>query len=96
MIAETDYAIETDGLTRRFGDFVAVDGVTVRIPKGHLYGMVDRGRNAATRRRPITGWAAVSVLTCRRRRFRLTVLVHLDRLDRSHADQHQDRRFFFA
>ena len=26
--------IETDGLTRRFGDFVAVDRVTLRIPKG--------------------------------------------------------------
>jgi len=31
----TDYAIEMDGLTRRFGDFVAVDRVTLRIPKGN-------------------------------------------------------------
>jgi ABC-2 type transport system ATP-binding protein len=45
MIAGTDYAIETDGLTRRFGDFVAVDGVTVRIPKGQLYGFL--GLNGA-------------------------------------------------
>jgi ABC-type multidrug transport system ATPase subunit len=39
------YAIETDGLTRRFGAFVAVDGVTLRIPKGHLYGFL--GLNGA-------------------------------------------------
>ena len=29
-----DYAIEMDGITRRFGDFVAVDHVTLKIPKG--------------------------------------------------------------
>ena len=40
-----DYAIETDGLTRRFGDFVAVDHVTLRIPKGQLYGFL--GLNGA-------------------------------------------------
>src|ERR1700680_3329161 len=41
----TDYAIETDGLTRRFGDFVAVDNVTLKIPKGQLYGFL--GLNGA-------------------------------------------------
>lgn len=40
-----EYAIETDGLTRRFGDFTAVDGVSLRIPKGHLYGFL--GLNGA-------------------------------------------------
>src|SRR5712675_740581 len=39
------YAIETDALTRRFGDFTAVDGITLRIPKGHLYGFL--GLNGA-------------------------------------------------
>jgi len=43
--AATDYAIETEGLTRRFGDFVAVDHVTLRIPKGQLYGFL--GLNGA-------------------------------------------------
>src|SRR5246127_1796305 len=42
---ETDYAIEMDGLTRRFGDFVAVDNVTLKIPKGQLYGFL--GLNGA-------------------------------------------------
>ena len=40
-----DYAVETDRLTRRFGDFVAVDAVTLKIPKGHLYGFL--GLNGA-------------------------------------------------
>jgi ABC-2 type transport system ATP-binding protein len=41
----TGYAIETTGLTRRFGDFVAVDNITLKIPKGHLYGFL--GLNGA-------------------------------------------------
>jgi ABC-type multidrug transport system ATPase subunit len=40
-----EYAIETDGLTRRFDDFVAVDRVCLRIPKGQLYGFL--GLNGA-------------------------------------------------
>ena len=45
MRSGIEYAIETDGLTRRFDDFTAVDGVTLRIPKGHLYGFL--GLNGA-------------------------------------------------
>jgi ABC-2 type transport system ATP-binding protein len=45
MNAQTDYAIETHGLTRRFGSFVAVDGVSLAIPKGQLYGFL--GLNGA-------------------------------------------------
>ena len=45
MTAAADYAIETTGLTRRFGGFTAVDGVSLRIPKGHLYGFL--GLNGA-------------------------------------------------
>ncbi len=46
MSAPTDtYAVETDALTRRFGNFVAVDGLTLRIPKGQLYGFL--GLNGA-------------------------------------------------
>jgi ABC-type multidrug transport system ATPase subunit len=40
-----DYAVEAEGLTRRFGDFVALDAVNLRIPKGHLYGFL--GLNGA-------------------------------------------------
>jgi ABC-2 type transport system ATP-binding protein len=45
MSTLTPYAIETDGLTRRFGDFVAVDRVSLRIAKGQLYGFL--GLNGA-------------------------------------------------
>jgi ABC-type multidrug transport system ATPase subunit len=40
-----EHAVETAALTRRFGDFVAVDRVTLRIPKGCLYGFL--GLNGA-------------------------------------------------
>ena len=45
MSATHDYAVETVGLSRRFGDFVALDRVTMQIPKGHLYGFL--GLNGA-------------------------------------------------
>ncbi len=40
-----DYAIETRGLTRRFGSFTAVAGVDLRIPRGQIYGFL--GPNGA-------------------------------------------------
>jgi ABC-2 type transport system ATP-binding protein len=45
MTASNGYAVETVGLTRRFGDFVALDRVTLQIPKGYLYGFL--GLNGA-------------------------------------------------
>jgi len=45
MSAGTEFAIEMDGITRRFGNFTAVDGLTLRIPKGQLYGFL--GLNGA-------------------------------------------------
>src|SRR5579859_3125227 len=39
------YAIETRGLTRRFGSFTAVAGVDLAIPRGRVYGF--RGPNGA-------------------------------------------------
>jgi len=45
MSATSGFAVEMDGITRHFGDFVAVDNVTLRIPKGHLYGFL--GLNGA-------------------------------------------------
>lgn len=45
MSPTTDYAVEMDALTRRFGDLVAVDHVTLKIPKGQLYGFL--GLNGA-------------------------------------------------
>ena len=45
MTANTDYAVETDLLTRRFGSFVAVNQVTLKVPKGRLFGFL--GLNGA-------------------------------------------------
>jgi len=41
----SDCALETEGLTRRFGSLVAVDKVSLRVPKGQLFGFL--GLNAA-------------------------------------------------
>jgi ABC-2 type transport system ATP-binding protein len=43
--AATEFAVELDGLTRRFGAFTAVDHVTLKIPRGRLYGFL--GLNGA-------------------------------------------------
>ena len=45
MTAASEFAVEMDGLPRRFGDFTAVQDVTLKIPKGHLYGFL--GLNGA-------------------------------------------------
>ncbi|HXE62149.1 MAG TPA: ABC transporter ATP-binding protein [Bryobacteraceae bacterium] len=45
VTAGVEYAIEMEGLTRRFGDFTAVDSMTLRIPRGCLYGFL--GLNGA-------------------------------------------------
>ena len=39
------YAVELNNVTRRFGDFVAVDKISLAIPKGQLYGFL--GLNGA-------------------------------------------------
>ncbi|CAN5565885.1 ATP-binding cassette domain-containing protein [soil metagenome] len=41
----TDVAIRTEGLVRKFGDHVAVDGVDLEIPTGEIYGFL--GPNGA-------------------------------------------------
>jgi ABC-2 type transport system ATP-binding protein len=45
VVEETLYAIETRGLTRRYGKFTAVDDLNLRIPNGALYGLI--GPNGA-------------------------------------------------
>ncbi|MCH7525942.1 MAG: ATP-binding cassette domain-containing protein [Planctomycetes bacterium] len=34
------YAVELDNITKRFGDHVAVDDLTLRVPKGTIYGFI--------------------------------------------------------
>jgi ABC-2 type transport system ATP-binding protein len=40
-----EFAIETHGLKRTFGDFVAGDRIDLQVPKGSLYGFL--GPNGA-------------------------------------------------
>lgn len=40
-----DYAVETDGLVKTFGSFTAVDGVTLRVGRGEIFGFL--GPNGA-------------------------------------------------
>ena len=62
-----DFAIETDQLTKRFGQFVAVNGVTFRVPRSSIFGFL--GPNGAGKTttmrvllgllRPTSGYAQV-------------------------------------
>lgn len=49
-------AIEAEGLTRRFGDFVAVDHVSFKIPKGEIFGFLgSNGCGKTTTMKMLTG-----------------------------------------
>jgi ribosome-dependent ATPase len=52
----TDIAIEAQGLTRRFGDFVAVDHVTLSIERGEIFGFLgSNGCGKSTTMKMLTG-----------------------------------------
>ena len=54
-------AIETEGLTRRFGDFVAVDHVSVRIERGEIFGFLgSNGCGKTTTMKMMTGLLPVT------------------------------------
>ena len=51
-----EIAIEAEGLTQRFGDFVAVDNVSFRIPKGEIFGFLgSNGCGKTTTMKMLTG-----------------------------------------
>ena len=53
---EAEVAIEAQGLTRRFGDFVAVDRVTLSIERGEIFGfLVSNGCGKSTTMKMLTG-----------------------------------------
>ena len=50
------WAIEADGLTQKFGDFVAVDHVSFRIPQGEIFGFLgSNGCGKTTTMKMLTG-----------------------------------------
>jgi ABC-2 type transport system ATP-binding protein len=54
-------AIETNGLTRRFGDFCAVDGIDLRVESGTFYGFLGpNGAGKSTTIKMLTGLLAAS------------------------------------
>ena len=61
-----EYAIETHGLTRRFGAQVAVDGLDLRVPRGSFYGFLgENGAGKSTTISMLTGLLAPSGGTMR-------------------------------
>ena len=40
-----EYVLEASGLSKRYRDFAALNGLNMRVPKGSIYGFV--GRNGA-------------------------------------------------
>ena len=56
-----DPAIEAEGLTRRFGDFIAVDNVSFRISRGEIFGFLgSNGCGKTTTMKMLTGLLDVS------------------------------------
>ncbi|MEI8594178.1 ABC transporter ATP-binding protein [Photobacterium sp. Hal280] len=52
----SELAIQATGLTRRFGDFTAVNKLNLQVPKGHIYGFLGpNGCGKSTTLRMLTG-----------------------------------------
>ena len=63
--ADETPAIEAEGLTRRFGDFVAVDHVSFKIPRGEIFGFLgSNGCGKSTTMKMLVGFLPASSGTC--------------------------------
>jgi len=59
-------AIEAEGLTRQFGDFVAVDHVSFRIPRGEIFGFLgSNGCGKSTTMKMLTGFLPATSGWCK-------------------------------
>src|SRR5271165_4062880 len=58
-------AIQAEGLTRRFGDFVAVDHVSFKIPRGEIFGFLgSNGCGKSTTMKMLVGFLPATSGTC--------------------------------
>ena len=55
----TSVALSARGLTKRFGELVAVDRLTMDVPKGSIYGLV--GPNGAGKTTAISMWTGLTL-----------------------------------
>jgi branched-chain amino acid transport system ATP-binding protein len=39
-MANTDYILETEGLVKEFKGFVAVNGVALKVQRGHIHALI--------------------------------------------------------
>jgi ribosome-dependent ATPase len=63
--ADETLAIEAEGLTRRFGDFVAVDHVSFKIPRGEIFGFLgSNGCGKSTTMKMLVGFLPATSGTC--------------------------------
>jgi len=63
--ADETPAIEAEGLTRRFGDFVAVDHVSFKIPRGEIFGFLgSNGCGKSTTMKMLVGFLPATSGTC--------------------------------
>jgi ribosome-dependent ATPase len=59
-------AIEAEGLTRRFGDFIAVDHVSFKIPRGEIFGFLgSNGCGKSTTMKMLVGFLPATSGSCR-------------------------------
>ncbi len=52
----SEFAIKAEGVTKKFGDFTAINGITLHVPKGYIYGFLGpNGCGKSTTIRTLTG-----------------------------------------
>lgn len=52
----TEYAIQAQNVVKRFGDFTAIEGITLNVPRGSIYGFLGpNGCGKSTTIRVLTG-----------------------------------------